>query len=124
MVRVSVLTQLEVNRDMNILTGIFVLLIMALVGSITAAVGFLSSRRRADRLYQSVISQYLHAQTNIENHVRQHVLKDKDWDWAKGFSPIVTFGIKEDFTLMTDEEFQEAKEMAAKKMREGVGMQV
>lgn len=94
---------------------------MCLVGIVGLGV-YLITERRLDRRYQRVINQYLNAETLIEDHVRRHVLIDKDWEWATGYAPIVTFGIKEDFTLMTDGELREAKEMAAKKMREEVGI--
>lgn len=68
-----------------------------------------------NRTYQRVIDSYLNTQGVLEHHIRQHVLKEKDWHWAEGCSPLVTFGIKEDFSLMTTEELDEARKLAKRR---------
>lgn len=69
-------------------------------------------RDKTKQNYKKFIDQYLKAETVIHQHIREHVLRDKDLSWAIGVPPIVTIGIKADGTLMSDGEFAEARRLA------------
>jgi len=72
------------------------------------------TQRRISRYYREFIDKYLNAERVIFDHIREHVVREKDLTWAIGVPPIVTFGIKEDGSLMTHEEINEARKEALK----------
>lgn len=72
----------------------------------------LHKQRRSYQYYQEFIEQYLNAERVIHAHIREHVIREKDLSWAVGLPPIVTFGIKEDGTFMSEEEQLEARRIA------------
>ena len=61
---------------------------------------------------RTLIDEYLNTERLIHAHIRGHVLREKDLSWAVGVPPIVTFGIKSDGTLMSDEEIEQARRIA------------
>lgn len=73
----------------------------------------LLKQRRSYQSYQEFIEQYLNAERVIHAHIREHILRERDLSWAVGLPPIVTFGIKVDGTLMSDEELAEARRIWA-----------
>ena len=73
----------------------------------------LYKQNRNYQSYQEFIEQYLNAERLIHAHIRAHVLRERDLSWAVGTPPIVTFGIKSDGTLMSNEELEEARRIAA-----------
>jgi len=93
-----------------VLGAIFGALIMLIFFLIMFKAGYW--RRKQRHQYQEMIDQYLNAERVIHAHIRAHVLRDKDFSWAVGVAPIVTFGIKPDYSLMSDEELGEARRMA------------
>jgi len=94
-------------------------LVAILIGVLTGvAVGYglIVVNRRSRSRYEYLIELLCGFEETFERHVREHILREKDWSWGIGVSPIATFGIKEDFTLMTDEELNEARRMAARRL--------
>lgn len=73
--------------------------------------------RRSRKRHEFALELVLRYMDLYDAHIRRHLLEDKDWSWAEGASPIATIGIKEDFTLMTDEELREAQRMAGESER-------
>lgn len=70
--------------------------------------------RKQRRNHDKLIDVYLNAERVIHAHIREHVIRERDMSWAVGLPPIATFGIKSDGTLMSDEELEEARRIAAK----------
>ena len=67
---------------------------------------------KRNREYRAAVDRYVDAEGALFRHIREHVLRDEDLTWAKRMPPFVTIGIKEDGTLMSDDEWAKAKEMA------------
>ena len=81
------------------------LLLLAALAVLCALCGYLVGARHRDRRYKEVIDQYLCAEALLYDHVRGHVVREKDFTWADGYPPFVTIGIKEDGSLMSDDEW-------------------
>ena len=70
--------------------------------------------------YRDSLEQYLNAEQILYNHIREHVIREKDLTWAAGLPQIVTFGIKSDGTLMTNEEIEEARHSVVGEEKDGL----
>ena len=83
------------------------------------AVGYFGSGGRIgnrlskeNREYRAAVDRYVNVEGALFHHMREHVVRDKDLTWADGLPPFVTVGIKEDGSLMSDDEWRQAKKMA------------
>lgn len=72
--------------------------------------------RNNRRYYQKMIDQYMNAEWHIYNHLREHIIREKDLSWAQGLPEFMTIGIKADGSLMTDEEWEKIWNEAKKKL--------
>ena len=72
--------------------------------------------RNNRRYYQKMIDQYMRGEWYIYNHLRQHVIREKDLSWAQGLPEFMTIGIKADGSLMTDEEWNKIWNEAKKQL--------
>lgn len=97
---------------------ILFLIALCLVG-LLAVVASRRDRQRINAQYQGFIDQYLKAGELLHDHIRDHVIRDKDITWAKSCAPVVTFGIKADGSLMTSEEIEEARKSALANSEDG-----
>lgn len=57
--------------------------------------------------FDHLVSEFSGLGQQIHNHIRQHVLRERDITWANGLPPYATLGLKEDGTLIPDEEWAE-----------------
>jgi len=72
--------------------------------------------RNNRRYYQKMVDRYMKAEWHIYNHLRQHIVREKDLSWAQGLPEFMTIGIKADGSLMSDEEWSKIWNEAKKRL--------
>ena len=63
---------------------------------------------KKNRQYAAAVDRYVKVEGAMFEHIREHVLRDEDLTWAVKMPLFVTIGIKDDGTVMSDSEWQEA----------------